>query len=109
MPEIVDYELRRELLRAQKASPVKRLNALIARLPGEFLPLTTIAMRRAAELWAEVRQRGLPTCDPHELDLDVILAAQVLTSGLPLHDVVVATSNPGHINRFVKAAFWSAI
>ena len=51
-----DYEVRRELLRARKAEGLARLDALEEAL--EYLPLTSAAMRRAAELWAEARQQG---------------------------------------------------
>ncbi len=56
VPEIADYEVRRELLRANKAKGVARLDALAGLL--EYLPLTTAAMRGAAELWAHARQQG---------------------------------------------------
>lgn len=59
LPEICDYEVRRELLRANKPAGVAQLDALAAAL--EYLPLTTAAMRRAAELWAQARQQGQPT------------------------------------------------
>jgi hypothetical protein len=45
VPEIADYELRRELLRAGKAKSVARLDALAA--ATEYLPLTTVSVRRA--------------------------------------------------------------
>jgi hypothetical protein len=54
--EIDDYEVRRELLRANRLRGVQRLNDLKERLG--FLPITTDAMLRAAELWADVRRRG---------------------------------------------------
>jgi hypothetical protein len=46
VPEIADYEVRRELLRANKVSGLARLDAL-ARLI-EYLPLTTVAMRQCS-------------------------------------------------------------
>ncbi len=101
VPEVADYEVRRELLRAGKA----RLDGLASVL--EYLPLTTAAMRRAAELWAEVRRAGQPTAGAEALDADAILAGQALTLGTA--DVVVATTNLGHLGRFVSAASWSDI
>jgi hypothetical protein len=72
VPEIADYEVRRELLRIGSAAGIARLDALAIRVG--YLPLTTAAMRKAAELWAQARQQGRPTADPHALDGDVILA-----------------------------------
>jgi predicted nucleic acid-binding protein len=102
VPEIADFEVRRELLRILQVRGVGRLDALAARL--EYLPLTTGAMRRAAELWALARQQGQPTAADPELDVDVILAAQALTLGAS--QVVVATTNVGHLARFVPAELW---
>lgn len=104
LPEVADYEVRRELLRAGKVAGLAWLDILGQTL--EYLPLTTSAMRRAAELWAEARRRGVPTADPHALDGDVILAAQALTLGI---EVVVATTNVSHLGRFVSAAEWPNI
>jgi predicted nucleic acid-binding protein len=109
VPEIVDYELRRELVRAGKRASVHRLDVFNVAKAGRYLPVTTRAMRLAADLWAQARQRGIPTADPSELDIDVVLAAQVLTSGLPPSDVVVATTNVSHLSRFVNAELWTRI
>ncbi len=59
VPEIADYEVRRELLRANKTKGIQRLDGLTQLL--EYLPITTTAMREAARLWADVRQQGKPT------------------------------------------------
>ena len=107
VPEIADYELRRELLRLGLAPALARLDAFNAALPDRYLPLDTAAIRRAAELWADVRRRGLPSADPKELDGDVIIADQVITSGFPLKDIAVATSNPVHLSRFIDADLWT--
>jgi len=104
VPEIADYEIRCELLRAEKSHGIARLDALILAL--EYSPLTTSTMRRAAELWAELRQAGKPTADPKALDVDVILSAQALTLGLEREQIVVATTNVGHLSRLVPAALW---
>lgn len=66
-------------------------------------------MRRAAELWADLRRKGRPTADPAALDGDVILAAQALTTGLSPERVVVATTNPGHLSLMVQAEHWEKI
>lgn len=107
VPEIADYEVRRELLRARKARGIARLDALEESL--EYVPLTTAAMRRAAELWAEARQQGQPTADPTALDADVILAAQGLTMRTEDEEVIVATTNVGHLSRLIPAELWQRL
>jgi predicted nucleic acid-binding protein len=104
IPEIADYELRRELLRAEKVAGLRRLDALVEAL--EYLPITTAVMRQAAAFWAEARCQGRPTADDKALDGDVILAAQ---AGLAKTDddvAIVATGNVGHLSRFVPAYVW---
>jgi predicted nucleic acid-binding protein len=107
VPEVIDYELRRELLRAGKINGIAKLDSY--KTSFRYLPLTTAAMLRAAELWALARKSGMPTGDPKKLDIDVILAAQALTLAVPASDVIVATSNAGHLSRFVTAANWTDI
>ncbi len=107
VPEIADYETRRELLRAGKVNGLARLDALERAL--EYLPLTTAAMRRAAQLRADVRRQGLPTADDKALDGDVILAAQALTIDAPEGGVVIATTNVGHLSRLTEAEAWQQI
>ena len=104
LPEIADYETRRELVRRNSRKAVSNLNLLGQQL--DYLPLTTAAMRLAAELWAQARNAGQPTAPDPALDGDVILAAQALSLGVP---VIVATGNPAHLSRFVLAADWQAI
>src|SRR5437879_3678476 len=105
VPEITDYELRRELLRAGKTASLRRLDALAQ--ATEYLPLSTSAMRRAAELWAQARRQGTPTAGDNTIDADMILAAQALMLGVP--NVVIATTNVGHLSRFVPADDWQNI
>jgi predicted nucleic acid-binding protein len=105
IPEIIDYEIRRELIRANKVNGLRRLEQLITL--GEYLPITTAAMRQAALLWAQARQQGQPTAGDKTIDADVILAAQAMT--LAVSDVVIATTNVGHLSRFVKADLWQNI
>ena len=107
VPEVIDYELRRELLRARKSVGIDNLNAL--KISFRFLPINSDAMLLAADLWATARQSGFSTSDPKKLDVDVILAAQALTLGVPASDLIVATSNVSHLARFVPADLWTKI
>ena len=109
VPEVADYELRRELVRARKPIGLRQLDRFITADPERYLPITTAAMRRGAELWADVRNRGRPTADPNELDGDAILAGQVLTSSLAGRNTLVATMNVSHLARFLRAELWSSI
>lgn len=108
LPEIADYEVRRELLRANKLAGIRRLDECKLRWL-EYLPITTPVILKAAQLWAESRQAGIPTADPKELDGDVILAAQGLLVGEGGEEVVIATTNVGHLSRFVDAREWRDI
>lgn len=107
VPEIADYEVRRELLRANKMSGVQRLNELKTTI--DYLPITTETMLKAAEFWAQTRQLGRPTADDKALDGDVILAAQAALMSYNGDDVIVATTNVRHLDRFVTAREWQAI
>jgi len=107
VPEIADYELRRELVRADLKESIRRLDAL-----GEavrYAPLTTSVMRRATELWARMRDEHTPTADDKALDGDVILAAQAEALAGDYGEVVIATENVGHLDRMVPARKWSDI
>jgi predicted nucleic acid-binding protein len=99
IPEIADYEVRRELLRANKTKGIARLDNLAKLL--EYLPITTTAMRQAAQLWAQARQQGQPTASDKTIDGDMILVAQAMTLAIP--DVVIVTTNVGHLSRFIVA------
>jgi predicted nucleic acid-binding protein len=105
VPEIADYEVRRELIRANRSRGIRRLDELKHELG--YLPIDTGVMLRAAELWAEARKRGRPTAGNESLDADVILAAQAET--IRHGSVVVASTNPKHIKRFVAAEHWRDI
>ena len=53
VPEIADYEVRRELIRAGKTKGLARLDEL--KMTLGYLPITTAAMLKAAEFWAYAR------------------------------------------------------
>ena len=79
LPEIVDYEVRRELLWIKSINGLAHLDTRVSMI--EYLPLTTAAMRKAA--------------------------AQALLLGEA--DLVVATTNVGPLSRFVTARFWQEV
>ncbi|MGL5075239.1 MAG: type II toxin-antitoxin system VapC family toxin [Waterburya sp.] len=105
IPEIADYEIRRELLRANKGKGIARLDNLASLL--EYLPITTPIMRQAALLWAQARQQGQPTAGDKTIDGDMILVAQAMS--LQVSDLVIATTNIGHLSRFIAADLWQNI
>lgn len=76
IPEIADYEVRRELLRAGLLRSLHRLDNLKQTL--DYIPIQTDTMLLAAQLWAEARRNGKPTADAKALDGDVILSAQAI-------------------------------
>jgi predicted nucleic acid-binding protein len=106
VPAIADFEVRRELERAGKHRSLARLDAFNAARSDRYLPLTDDALRFAATLWASARRQGRPTADSKELDCDVILAAQALTLDIPPSELVVVTTNVGHLSLFVTASAW---
>ena len=107
LPEIADYEVRRELIREGRTAAIRRLDQLKSQIP--YRPLTTEVMLLAAQLWADARNRGKPTADPHALDGDVILAAQAILEVNAGNEVVIATTNVGHLSQFVDAREWRLI
>ena len=107
VPEIADYELRRELLRAGRTKSVRRLEELAGAMG--YAPLSTEVMRLAADYWARARRGGYPTAPDPSLDPDVILAAQASVLAKGGSDVVVATTNVGHLSRFVAAEHWREV
>jgi predicted nucleic acid-binding protein len=107
VPEIADYEVRRELLRAGKATGVERLDKL-KEIIG-YLPITTDAMLIAADFWAQARTGGYPTASDDSLDADAILAGQAKTIANHDDGPVIATTNVGHLSRFTAADNWENI
>jgi predicted nucleic acid-binding protein len=93
------------LLRTNKVKRIARLNDLAKFI--EYLPITTIAMRQAAQLWAQARQQGQSTAGDKMICGDMILVAQSITLAIP--DVVIATTNIGHLSRFIAAELWRNI
>jgi predicted nucleic acid-binding protein len=107
IPEICDYEVRRELIRSQRTSSITRMNTLKGVL--NYIAIDTNIMLEAAKHWASTRNQGLTTAQNDAIDADVILCSQTLSLGLPPTDVVIATSNIRHISRFVACDLWENI
>ena len=61
VPEVADYEVRREFLLAGLRDSLEILDRLKTSLT--YVPITTGVMLKAAELWADARRRGRPTAD----------------------------------------------
>lgn len=59
---------------------------------------------RSARFWALARRQGTPTASDKALDGDMILAGQATT--FDERDVVIATTNVGHLARWVPAEEW---
>src|SRR5438067_2338573 len=74
--QLLESEAERiEFQRKLNQPTIDLLNAFVTKTQGRYIELTDRQLKRAAELWANVLQRGRPTADPHALDIDVILAA----------------------------------
>lgn len=106
IPEIADYDLRRELLRLKRTNAIQRLDQLQKNV--EYLKLSTEIMRNAAQLWANARNLGIPTAHDKAIDGDMILVAQAQarTNG---DQVVIATVDLGDLPRFAPAKKWQDI
>ncbi len=86
VPEIADYELRREFLRQGNSGAIARLDQFSANLSGAYLPLTT--------------------APPDALDGDALIAAQAASLDFNLFglaETVVATANVGHLAALTNA------
>lgn len=105
VPEIADYEVRRELIRSNKLRGLRKLDSLKQSLL--YVPINSDMMLRAARLWAQLRRLGRATADVHSIDADVILAAQALVVAERLDlDLTIATTNVRHLARLAPVKDW---
>jgi predicted nucleic acid-binding protein len=102
IPEIADFEVRRNLILEQREHSLLRLDNLTNR--ARYFPLNTDAIRLAARYWAHARRTGWSVGDPNELNADVIIAAQAT-----LAKALIVTNNVGHLAQFVEALPWTEI
>lgn len=108
-PAICYYEALRELERLGAVSQIARLRAFCHAIPDRYLSLTDAHLDLAAQLWGQARNAGMPTAGLEALDADVLLAAQAILLSRAGMNVVVATTNVGHLSQFVAADLWTNI
>ena len=113
VPEIADYEIRRELIRGKKIAGISSLDEFKTRL--KYLPLDTQTMLDAAQLWATARDIGKPATNNLALDADMILIAQARSATRVFGEesqgghTMIATSNVKHLTNFCDARLWRDI
>ena len=113
MPEIADYEVRRELIRGQKTEGILSLDEIKTRL--KYLPIDTQTMLEAAQLWAIARKISKPATNDLALDGDMVLVAQARAATRAFAEAaqgghtIIATSNIKHLTNFCDARLWSDI
>jgi predicted nucleic acid-binding protein len=100
LPEVADYELRRELLRLDSKRSIHRLDELTREI--QYVPMTTATWRSAAKLWAEQRRAGRPTGDG--LDADLLIATQAREEA-----AAVVTLNEKHFVGLVDVYSWTSV
>ena len=104
VPEICDYELRRELIRIDSTDSLSKLDALNMALG--YLPIDTAVMRLAAQFWAKLRAEGPRPGNDLGIDGDVILAAQTKQLEDSGFKPVIATDNVRHLTKLTTAKSW---
>jgi hypothetical protein len=108
VPEIIDYEERREMIRCNSGAAIAALDQL-SEVYG-YLPLCTETMRRASQIWADVRILGVRSDVNERLDVDMILAAQAFIAARNGDDVWIATGNVRHLSMgWKQSCLWEEI
>jgi hypothetical protein len=108
IPQIIDYELRRELIRIRKDRSIQQLNTIKQTFPVAYV--TEEVTTKAAQLWAWAHNTGQQTAHKKSIDIDVILAAQAIVLAKEQEDyVVIATGNVKHLARYTPAMLWENI
>ncbi len=102
LPEIADFELRRELERLNATASLRVLDGLPTEIA--YLPIDTAMMRDAAKLWAHLWNIGQPIGTAEALGADTILAAKARAM-----DATVITDNLAHVGRMVAAVRWQEV
>lgn len=108
IPEIVDYEVRRELIHKKLTKSIERLDELKGLKNIDYIPITTEIILKAAELWGWAHSTGQQTAGKEALDGDVILAATaIITSQNEGKKVIIATTNVSDLQRYhTDTKYW---
>jgi len=101
IPEIIDYESRRALIRRKLIQSIERLDDLEKLKNVNSIPITKEIFVKAAELWAWARNTGQATAKDTAIDIDVILAATaIITSQNEGKTTIIVTTNVKHLQRY---------
>lgn len=73
-----------------------------------YLRIDTEVMLKAADIWAEVRQKGQPTADNKALDGDAIIAAQAVIAKEAGMYIEIVTTDTEDLNRLLAPYFITA-
>jgi hypothetical protein len=106
VPEICDYELRREYILQNNLKAIGFLDGL--KQSAVFCKVDSDIWLAAAALWAQCRSAGKAMAGNAELDGDVLLIATVNSMTLD-PTTVVATTNVKHIDQHLDARKWEDI
>lgn len=103
LPEIIDYEVRRGLLRIPSTRQLQNLDSI--KQGVYYDPLTTEVMMDAADVWAEARNMDRPFTSDDRLDGDAIFVAQARGLG-DRRSVTAITENEKHLTPFLTVSRW---
>jgi predicted nucleic acid-binding protein len=118
VPEIADYELRRNLifetLRAANSPSIKSIQNLDnLKITIGYVPLSTDTILTASAMWAAAKKGNYSTAHKFKLDGDVILAAQAIVESAATEKIIIATRNVRHLSQYstvtVEAREWKNI
>lgn len=109
--QICKYEVKRSLLlcQEQKPSQVSGIQKL-AELENliDFIDVKPPDIETACQLWVQSIVEGIQVAPMMDVNFDIIICAQFKRLELenPGREIVIATTNLRHLQRFVKADLW---
>lgn len=100
LPEIIDYELRRNLELEGFSKSINLLDQFRQR--HQILWLESDDFLKAAELWSWCRKEGYATTENKGIDIDVILVSQALSQLRNFYKVIILTADIGDLSIFCE-------